>query len=234
VRVRLRFSELGRVRFVSHRDMARVWERAIRKARLPIAYSEGFSPRPRVHFGLALSVGHESEAEYLDIDLTEDVDVDALPDLLTGCLPGGIDVTGAMEVAFNEPSLQSMVEVVSWRFVVDGDPHVVADQVDRHLAADRIDITVSRKGSDQAADLRPALVELAVGDPVDDGVELRCDLATKPRSFRPAEVLASFDPPLGERRVRRIEQWIIHDDGLRRPPVPARSSSPPEPALPVG
>ena len=234
MRVRLRFSELGRVRFVSHRDMARLWERAIRKAQLPIAYSEGFSPRPRVHFGLALSVGHESEAEYLDIDFTEDVDVEALPAVLSAGLPDGIDVTAAIEVAFNESSLQSIVDVVTWQFEVDGDPAMVAEQVERHLASDRIDITISRKGTDQAADLRPALVELAVGDPVDGGVELRCELATKPRSFRPAELLASFDPPLGERRVRRIEQWIIHDDGLRRPPVPARSSSPPEPALQVG
>ena len=234
MRIRLRFSELGRVRFVSHRDIARIWERAIRKAQLPIAYSEGFSPRPRVHFGLALSVGHESDAEYLDIDLTEDVDVDALPARLTPCLPDGVEVTAAIEVPSNAPSLQSIVDVVTWQFEVDGDPDVVAAQVDRHLAADRIDITISRKGTDQAADLRPALVELTVGDPVDDGVELRCELATKPRSFRPAEVLASFDPPLGERRVRRIEQWIIHDDGVRRAPVPAPSSSPPEPVLQVG
>jgi radical SAM-linked protein len=234
VRVRLRFVELGRVRFLSHRDTARVWERAIRKAQLPIAYSEGFASRPRVHFGLALSVGHESEAEYLDVDLTEDVDVDALPDLLSPCLPVGMDVTGAVEVRFNEPSLQATVDVVSWRFEVDGDPERIAEQVASHLARDEIGITVSRKGTDQAADLRPALVELAVGDPVAGGVELRCELATKPRSFRPAEVLASFDPPLGERRVRRIEQWIIHDDGVRRPPVPARSSSPPELVLRAG
>jgi radical SAM-linked protein len=234
VRVRLRFAELGRVRFLSHRDTARVWERAIRKAQLPIAYSEGFASRPRVHFGLALSVGHESEAEYLDVDLTEDVDVDALPDLLSPCLPVGIDVTGAVEVRFNEPSLQATVDVVSWRFEVDGDPERIAERVASHLARDEIAITVSRKGTDQAADLRPALVELAVGDPVAGGVELCCELATKPRSFRPAEVLASFDPPLGERRVRRIEQWIIHDDGVRRPPVPARSSSPPELVLRAG
>jgi hypothetical protein len=145
-----------------------------------------------------------------------------------------MDLTGAVEVRFNEPSLQATVDVVSWRFEVDGDPERIAEQVASHLARDEIGITVSRKGTDQAADLRPALVELAVGDPVAGGVELRCELATKPRSFRPAEVLASFDPPLGERRVRRIEQWIIHDDGVRRPPVPARSSSPPELVLRAG
>ena len=66
MRVRLRFTKLGKLRFLGHRDLARCWERAIRKAELPIAYSEGFSPRPRMHFGLALPTGCESEAEYGD------------------------------------------------------------------------------------------------------------------------------------------------------------------------
>ena len=60
MRLRVRYTKLGKVRFISHRDTARAWERAIRRAELPVAYTEGFSPRPKVHFGLALSNGHES------------------------------------------------------------------------------------------------------------------------------------------------------------------------------
>ena len=69
MRIRVRFVKVGKVRWTSHRDLARVWERAIRRVALPVAYSQGFSPRPKVHFGLALSTGHESLAEYLDIDV---------------------------------------------------------------------------------------------------------------------------------------------------------------------
>ena len=69
MRVRLRFTKAGKVRFTSHRDVARMWERAVRRAGLPVSYSEGFSPRAKLHFGLALSTGHESIAEYLDVDL---------------------------------------------------------------------------------------------------------------------------------------------------------------------
>ena len=67
-RVRLRFAKLGKVRFTSHRDVARIWERALRRAGVAVAYTEGFSPRPKLSFGLALSTGHESSAEYLDVD----------------------------------------------------------------------------------------------------------------------------------------------------------------------
>jgi radical SAM-linked protein len=86
MRIRVRFTKQGKVRFTSHRDVARLWERALRRAALPVASTEGFSPRPKMHFGLALSTGHESCGEYLDIDLREregdDVDLDALPAML--------------------------------------------------------------------------------------------------------------------------------------------------------
>ena len=65
MRLRVRFVKLGRVRFTSHRDVARMWERAVRRIGLPVARTEGFSPRPKLAFGLALSTGHESLAEYL-------------------------------------------------------------------------------------------------------------------------------------------------------------------------
>lgn len=104
-RLRVRFSKQGKVRFVSHHDVARIWERTLRRAELPVAYSSGFSPRPRLHFGLALSVGHESCAEYLDVDLREAADEPALAELTKLCndaLPAGIACT-AIEVLRRDP-----------------------------------------------------------------------------------------------------------------------------------
>lgn len=69
MRLRICFSKIGKIRFTSHRDTARIWERGLRRAGLPVAYSEGFTPRPRISFGLALPTGYESEAEYLDVEL---------------------------------------------------------------------------------------------------------------------------------------------------------------------
>ena len=99
MRVRLRFAKVGKVRFTSHRDLARIWERALRRADIPLVYSQGFSPRPRLHFGLALPTGAESWAEYLDADLVESAPVlEDLPERLTPMLPAGIDVTAAAPV----------------------------------------------------------------------------------------------------------------------------------------
>ena len=96
MRIRIRFTKTGKVRWTSHRDIARVWERTIRRVGLPIAYSQGFSPHPKVHFGLALSTGHESLAEYMDMDLDDAApnlpgphELAALHAQLTAVLPAG-------------------------------------------------------------------------------------------------------------------------------------------------
>src|SRR5579862_8092945 len=90
--VRLRYAKRGKVRWISHRDVARALERAFRVAQLPLAFSEGFSPRPKVSFGLALSTGHESDAEYVDLVFAEEVELETLPARLTPALPDGIAV----------------------------------------------------------------------------------------------------------------------------------------------
>jgi radical SAM-linked protein len=91
----VRFTKLGKVRFTSHRDVARLWERALRKAGVPVAYTGGFAPRPRLHFGLALPTGYESHAEYLDVDLTSGLA--GLPGF-SGLSGLGPDVTAGSDV----------------------------------------------------------------------------------------------------------------------------------------
>jgi radical SAM-linked protein len=115
--LRLKFSKHGKVRFVGHRDVARAFERAFRITELPIAFTQGFSPRPRVSFGLALSVGYESDAEYLDVELSEPVDAD-LPAQLTAALPEGITVVGTAPLADRAPALQEAVTSVEWQIEV--------------------------------------------------------------------------------------------------------------------
>ena len=119
--VRIRFAKLGKVRFISARDVARALERAFRIEQLPLAFTEGFSPRPKVSFGLALSVGHESDAEYLDVELTEPVDTDALSERLTPGLPDGMPATGAVRLVERAPALQESITEVQYRVeAVDG------------------------------------------------------------------------------------------------------------------
>ena len=230
MRVRLRFVELGKVRFVSHRDVARIWERALRRAGLPAASTEGFSPRPKVHFGLALSTGHESLGEYLDVDLrpeaVDGLDVDGLPALLSPLLPPGIDVEAAAVVDRRQDSLQQAVTSCTWEIEALGaDPATAAASVAGALAADELPVTRVRKGKERVDDVRPAVLGLEVVGPTPPerptpGVVLLAELATQPRGLRPTELLTAVDPTWVEGRVVRLHQWI-EVDGARQEPLPA-------------
>src|SRR5262245_6785187 len=125
--IRIRFSKLGKIRFISHRDVARIWERALRRASVPVAYTQGFAPHPKLSFGLALSTGHESLGEYLDVDVAEPVDVASIPARLDPCLPVGIHVQAADEIEPGTPSLQQAVEACSWRIEVNGSDTAALD-----------------------------------------------------------------------------------------------------------
>ena len=221
--VRLRFSKLGKVRFTSHRDTARIWERALRRAELPVAYTEGFSPRPRLSFGLALSTGHESLGEYLDVDLDLTSTADARPrrrspTRLDPALPAGFAVQGAAVVEPGTPSLQEAVTSCSWRIEVTGaDPGVVGAAVEQLLDADQLVVTRERKGRDVTEDLRPALLELALPGPPRPAPSSSPSSPPSPAPCAPASVLAAAratrparrrarpgvpDPPMDRRRRR--------------------------------
>jgi radical SAM-linked protein len=225
--VRVRFTKLGKIRFTSHRDVARIFERAFRKAAIPVAYTEGFSPRPKIAFGLALSTGHESLAEYLDIALAPEVDVDVndLPGRLSSALPGGLDVVAATDVQPGDASLQEAVTSCTWRIELRDRNLETADSlVSAVLAADELVLTRTRKGKEVTDDLRPAVLSLAVDGPTEAGMALLAELATQPRGLRPNELLQVLDPTIEEGRVLRIAQWVARD-GVRGEPLALREDS---------
>jgi len=215
VKQRVRFAKHGKVRFLSHRDIARVWERALRRSGVRAAYSEGFSPRPKLSFGLALSTGYESLGEYLDIDLADEVDPAELPGIVTPSLPIGMEAQAAISIPPGTDSLQEAVTSCSWRLEVVGvEPVAIEATVERVLALDELTIRVERKGKPSPLDARPAIVDLRV-----DGVTLEATLATQPRSLRPAELLLAVDPAWTLGRVLRTHQWTSVD-GARCEPIP--------------
>ena len=96
-RLRVRYAKRGRMRFTSHRDFSRAFERAVFRARLPTAYSSGFNPHPRISYAGAAPTGAASEAEYLEVALAERVEPDAARAALAGSLPDGLDVLEVVE-----------------------------------------------------------------------------------------------------------------------------------------
>ncbi|MFV0317917.1 MAG: TIGR03936 family radical SAM-associated protein [Microthrixaceae bacterium] len=241
-RVRIRYSVSGKVRYLSHRDVARVTERAIRRAGIPIAYTEGYSPRPKVQYGLALSTGYESTGEYVDIfldpqrggivDPAVGVDPELFVAALDACMPRGLDVLAAGVIDRSEPSLQDSVDSTSWEVLVAAaDPVApgLRDAVAALMASSTHEIEIVRKGKPVREDLRPLVFDLSVDTPDLDHADARghsavpvalvlgVELGTKPRSIRPAELLGALgvsEPA----RVKRTHQWT-NRDGQRGEPL---------------
>ena len=241
MKVRVRFEKRGKIRFLSHRDLARIWERSLRRAGVSVAYSEGFSPRPRLHFGLALSTGHESLAEYLDVDLAPDADVgvEDLADRVNPHLPSGMVATAAAPVLPGTDSLQQAVSSSSWQLEVIGpDRALAAATIARVMALSSLPIVVERKGSPVELDARPAILALDLAPesamapteavtPLRPSSMLLTELATQPRSLRPAELVRALDPTWVEGGVLRTHQWTLVD-GARLEPIPLPEGGPVE------
>jgi radical SAM-linked protein len=216
VPVRLKYEKLGKIRWIGHRDVARAVERAFRVVQLPLAFTEGFSPHPKVSFGLALSTGHESVAEYLDLVLTDDVDVDALMQPISDALPEGMAVVGAAPLADRAPALQEVVTSVEWHVEIEPNTDS-SNRITTGLEAAALPTTRRRKGREVVEDVRPVIRSLTVID--ETTVEM--ELHTQPRSAKPGEVLAAIGG-LTEVRALRTHQWIERD-GTRLEPLAADS-----------
>ena len=216
MRLRIRFAKIGRVRWTSHRDVARMWERALRRARLPVAYTEGFSPRPKLSFGLALPTGCESEAEYLDVALREPVAPDEVTSTFSSLLPVGVDVVAAQVLPEGAGSLQEEVTSCRWEIDVPQlDPDGLDQVIARVLGAEVLSVTRERKGRPVTDDLRPSVLALSSAGPCGSGTLLVAELGTRPRGVRPAELAQVMGIELG--LARRTNQWIERDGSRWEP-----------------
>lgn len=224
-KLRVRFTKTGKVRFTSHRDVARIWERALRRAGLPVAYTEGFSPRPKLSFGLALSTGHESLGEYLDVNLRNDapggdVTGEAFAALVDPALPVGMEVQAVVPLEAGADSLQQAVTSSTWHFELSGlTAAQLAAAIERTLGSVEIVVTRERKGNEVTEDIRPCILALQALPPGTGFGAVEAELATQPRSLRPAELVSALDPVLQADRVVRIHQWT-QVGGARQEVIP--------------
>jgi radical SAM-linked protein len=159
-KLRLRYTKRGRLRFTSHRDIARAFERALRRAQVPMAYSAGFSPHPKISWVGAAPTGVASEAEYVEISLAVRVEPDALRAALDGSLPAGIDVVEVVE-AVPGTSLPDLVQASGWEVLLAGvEPAAAAAAVQAFLAAPEVLVQRLVKDGMRTLDARAAVVSL--------------------------------------------------------------------------
>jgi radical SAM-linked protein len=193
-RLRVRYSKRGRLRFTSHRDFSRAFERALVRSRVPVAYSSGFNPHPRISYANAAPTGAASEAEYLEIGLAQVLDPAEVLDALDDALPDGLDVLEVVESPGG--SLADRLEASIWRITVPDLSAAEAEAaVQRFLDADEVPVERMTKKGLRSFDARAAVVSLAARsgpDPDELCAILEVVLRHGTPSVRPDDVLAGL------------------------------------------
>jgi radical SAM-linked protein len=193
-RYRVSFAKTEAMRFTGHLDLHRTWERTFRRAGLPLAYSEGFNPHPRVNIGAALPLGCLSRGDLIDAWLERELEPGEVEAALRRASPPGIDIEGVDRLDLAEPVLQS--RIVSSRYEVTSAEFPPAGEMDRRIAALLRSPDLPRLRRGKPYDLRPRIEELAY-DPAQSVLEMRLS-AREGAVGRPEEVVQALglDPAL--------------------------------------
>lgn len=220
-RLRIRYAKRGRLRFTSHRDFSRAFERAIFRARLPMAYSSGFNPHPRISYAGAAPTGSASEAEFLEIGLAQVVDPADVQAALAEALPDGLDVIAIAESPGG--SLSDLLEASHWVLDVEADPAAAAAAVEAFLAQESVSVERMTKKGLREFDCRAAVVRLSAG-PRDGGARLDLVLRHGVPSVRPDDVLSGLRATAGLDTGRaplltRLAQGPLGADGTVGDPL---------------
>ena len=224
-KVRLRYAKRGPLRFTSHRDFARAFERSLGRAGVPIAFSQGFHPHPKISYASAAPTGVASEAEYLEIGLREEVDPEQLRIALDAALSPGLDVLEAV-IATEGTSLAERIDASRWRLELPGITAADATAaVEKFLASEEVLVERMTKAGRRSFDTRVAVTYLVVTDQSDgpSGATVApcaiIDLVVRQvtPAVRPDDVLsglrvvAGLEPPVPPRATRLAQGRLVQD-----------------------
>ncbi|WP_346622593.1 TIGR03936 family radical SAM-associated protein [Blastococcus montanus] len=234
-KLRIRYAKRGRLRFASHRDLARALERALRRAQVPMAFSAGFSPHPKISYIGAAPTGSASEAEYLEIGVAIRCDPEAVRVALDAALPADVAVLEVVEAQEGTGSLAERIDTSVWRVEL---PDVALDElqpaVEKFLASDVVTVAKRTKNGLKDIDARPAVARASVGEEAGCAI-LHMVVRQVTPAVRPDDVLAALvavadlRPPLPPRAVREA-QGRLDDTGTVADPLgPDRVARPSEP-----
>jgi radical SAM-linked protein len=195
-RLRLTFAKKAQVKYISHLDLALAWERALRRAQIPLAYSQGFNPRPKMQFASSLPLGAVSRAEIVDIIVTEPVVPTEAMAQIKVALPLGIELHTVVEAPLKTPALQSLLHQAEYQVTVETElsAEELTRRIETLLVADKIVQTRRRKRQDEEIDLRPWLYDLRLDSATGGEAHLHMRLAAgQSGNLRPVEVLKALD-----------------------------------------
>ena len=216
MRLAVVFTKEDPVRFVSHLDLLRLFQRAFRRAKLPLAYSQGFNPHPLMSFATALSVGFTSRGEYLDVILTEDMKPDEFIERTSVWLPEGVRIVEAFDLGSSRKSLTSAMRSAEYRAAVNFDSPVGAEELNScidELLSNEIVVMKKTKGGVKPTDIRPMVLGFALEGAKGSTAVFRIKgVLSAEGGLNPDMLLGEFYRRLGKNGSSDIEREFIELD----------------------
>jgi len=209
MRIRITFAKQGALRYTGHLDLHKLWERAARRAELPLAYSQGFHPQPKMTIAAALPLGFSSRCEVIDMRLEQDVPLDGMREKLQQTLPTGIQVSNVESVDEKLPALQT--QVASVEYEVNLTEAVDSSELNQRIDSVMGSESIIRERRGKTYDLRPLIEELTLTPPSlpegeGPGVRVFMRLAAREGATgRPEEVLDMLGIAFEGTRIERTQ-----------------------------
>jgi len=205
--MRVQFSKGDAVRFISHLELMKTFHRAVRRANIPVAFSQGYNPHPRTSFGPPLSVGFTGLCEYADFVLDADMNPGEFTRRLNSVLPSGLEVLAAREIEENAPALSAVINTAIYRVILLTRKQIpekmIREAVENLLSSDRIMVQKRRKDKITQVDIRPFIFEIKVIELVSERLVLKMVLALSGSG--------SVNPVLV---VEALKAWTMLDDSI--------------------
>lgn len=218
MRVVVKYTKGERVKYISHLDFMRLVQRALRRADIPVAYSHGFNPHPRVSFASALSVGTTSEGEYLDISLDKEMEPKLLCQRMNENLPEGIRFIDSKKIDKKSPSLMSLIERAEYLIILSHHPFSKCDiiyKIEEFLSQREIMITRVNKRGEHQVNIRDKIHSLNVIEQNGEKIILKTLTSTGSRvNLRPEQLIEALidfiDVPLDPELILGIHRLNLY------------------------
>jgi radical SAM-linked protein len=209
MRLRVTFAKQGALRYTGHLDLHRIWERAARRAELPLAYSRGFHPQPKLNLAAALPLGFSSRCEVLDMRLDTEIPLEGLAGRIQEAVPSGLQILAVESIDEKLPALQTLVQEAEYE--VELTEPIEMAELGRRVSALLELSSIPRERRGKAYDLRPLIAHLSV-DPAptgQPGLHMRLS-AREGATGRPEEILDHLGIPAETARIERSRLIFGH------------------------
>lgn len=208
---RIKFAKLGKVKYIGHLDLLTLFQRAIKRARVPIDYSQGFNPHQLMSFAIPLSLGMESVGEYIDVQMAEEIAPEDIINKLNATMPQGLKLLEARELLDNEKNCASIIEAAIYEIELDRKIENINGIINEMLQSDEMLIERTSKRKTKEVDIKPDIFEMQE-IPSEGNTKIRVTISTgSQRNLKPDLLLEYLYKYLGlefisyKFKIKRIE-----------------------------